>query len=432
MALIDFITFRKRKPERPAKDQPASGASLWMGGLRPSVSYRDAISAEQAMVHPILFRVLHKLATSVASVPWYIEEDPYALITERPRKSVTKALEDLLHCPNDILAEDQLRYWLTLAFACYGRVPMKIGVSTEKVPNGIYGLDPRLVKAKLDNRGIVKAYVYGAPDGQNSETLPTRKVAERADLGQSYGYEISTPNLSGSLEAGKTVTPLQAAGLPADVINLLLRRAADTAAGHPNMKYIITAEKTLTKGQKQAVEEQVKDSEANEEESGHVLFLYNTKIDLHKLDNDLNNIHSKVPLDDMGRIIAGLFGVPVALMGFGASDGAKFAGNFAESRESFWADTIIPMYLNPIATGLTAAICPYGLRVRFDLDAIESLQTARITRAKDLQKVTFLDDDEKRMLCGFEPRKLKAPITPSADPAAPEPNTGTQVDEPAV
>src|SRR5262245_17469597 len=118
MALIDYLTFRKRKPERNPKDQPAaSGASLWMGGLRPAVSYRDAISADQAMVHPILFRVLHKLSTSVASVPWYIEEDPYALVTERPRKSVIKSLEDLLHSPNDILAEDQLRYWITLVFA---------------------------------------------------------------------------------------------------------------------------------------------------------------------------------------------------------------------------------------------------------------------------------------------------------------------------
>lgn len=421
MALVDWIsrTRRKAQPVRPAKDQPASGASLWIGGKRASVSYRDAVNAQQAMVHPVLFRILNKIAISVASVQWYIDDDPNAKPVEKVSVKVKKQLNDLLHSPNDVLAEDQLRYWMALSFASYGRIPLKIGVNTDGIANGIYGLDAQYVRAERDTRGIIKAYKYGTTD-ENSETLLIRRLAEKQENKPSYGHEIFTPNLGGAYAIGQNMTPLQACGLPADVINLLLRRAADTAAGHPNMKYIVAAEKTLTKGQKGALKETIEAAETGDDESGHILFLYNTKIDLHKLDNDLNDIHSKMPMDDMARMLAGLFGVPVALLGLGAADGAKFAGNYSESRESFWEDTIIPSYLTPIATGLTAAICPYGCRVRFDYDTIEALNVARATRAKLLEKVTFLDENEKRDLCGFGPRTS---ATPALAPPAPEPGT---------
>ena len=48
-----------------------------------------------------------------------------------------------------------------------------------------------------------------------------------------------------------------------------------------------------------------------------MLFLYNTDVKVHKLDNQLGDIHSKLPLDDMTRQIAGVFGVPVAAPGPG-------------------------------------------------------------------------------------------------------------------
>ena len=424
MALIDWITSnRKAKPERKPNDQPAQQVSNWSTASKPMIAYRDAVNAQQALVHPILFRVLNKIAFSVASVKWYVEEDPYVKSNEKPSRKVAKALEDLLHSPNDVMAENQLRYWMALSFACYGRTPIKVGVGTEGLPNGIYPLNAAAVKTNFDSRGVPKSYTYGS--GDNKETLPTRKVMERQKVKSSYAYEISVPALSGSLDANNSTTPLQAAGLPADVISYLLQRAVDTASGHPNVKYIITAEKTLSKTQKQSLIDRITDAETNESEAGNILFLYNTKIDLHTLDNNMADIHSKVPLDDMSRMIAGLFGVPVALMGFGASDSAKYASNYAESRESFWADTIIPMYLDPIATGLTAALCPYGLRVVFDHDSIESLKVARMSTAKLLEKVDFLTTNEKRGLCGFGPT-TEIPATPQP-PAAPEP--GSETDE---
>ena len=58
--------------------------------------------------------------------------------------------------------------------------------------------------------------------------------------------------------------------------------------------------------------------------------MYNTDVKVHTLDNQLGDIHAKLPLDDMTRQIAGVFGVPVALLGLGSADAAKYASNYVE------------------------------------------------------------------------------------------------------
>jgi len=108
----------------------------------------------------------------------------------------------------------------------------------------------------------------------------------------------------------------------------------------------------------------------------------------------------------MTRQIAGVFGVPIALMGLGSADAAKFANNYQESRLSFWQDTIVPCYLSPIAAGMTQALCPPGARIQFDLDAVPALWQGRSKLGESLSKVGFLTDDEKREILGYEPLKL--------------------------
>ena len=127
-----------------------------------------------------------------------------------------------------------------------------------------------------------------------------------------------------------------------------MQRAYDTASGHPNIKYVITSDKTLTKQQVDALKEHLEKSGPGESGSGNVLFLYNTKIEVHMMDNKLGDIHSKIPLDDMTRIIAGVFGVPVALLGLSNADSAKYSNNYEQSRLALWQDTNRALY------------CPYG------------------------------------------------------------------------
>jgi len=423
----------KAAPQRNPNDAPRNPImALWGSTKRPTIKYENALAAERALQHPIVFRALNKLASSVQQVRWYAEVDPNVTASEQAKATDIKALNNLLLSPNDTLAPDQLRYWLTLTFAVYGRSAFKVGTGVNKQPNGIYPLDSRWVKSIADNRGIIKEYEYGtSADGKNKEKLPTRKQAERSNkLDKGYVYEIFTPNLTASNESDRNINALGAIGLPSEIIEMLLQRAYDTASGHPNSKYIVSAEKTITEPQKDAIKQQIAEREIDGEDAGNVLFISNTQIKVDKLDNDLSDIHSKMPLDDMARMIYGAFGIPISLVGMGAADGAKFAGNYIESRQSFWEDTIIPCYCTPIATGLTAALCPPGARISFDLDSIDAIQDSRVGRSAKLKDVDFLTKDEKRELAGYpklteeqrsqlaEEAKISKPATPAPAPVA--------------
>jgi phage portal protein BeeE len=393
----------KAAPKREVSDQPRTPMQFWRSPGLPIVSYEEAVSAEAALRHPVIFRIVNKIAVSVQSVRWYVEEDRSLTVKEQAGPATLKALTAVLNAPNDDMTADQLRYWLALNYALYARAPLKIGVGSQGTVNGIYPLETKHVRAVVNERGSIDHYLYGHGQ-ENSQKFKTRRRAERENtVSSGYACEIVTPNLAGSFDTGSSVSPLASVALAAQVIRLLLQRAVDTASGHPNTKYVIGAEKTLTNAQKSALTKEVTGSETGGENSGGVLFVYNTKLDVHKLDNDLKDIHSKIPVDDMSRLIAGAFGVPVALLGLGAADAAKFAGNYSEARQSFWEDTIIPAYLSPIASGLTAAVCPPGAVVRFDYDTIPALSDVRIARGEGLTKVDFLTEDEKRELVDYGP-----------------------------
>lgn len=392
----------KKAPERSPADQPSTPMGFWSTGVRQTVSYSESVTAEAALKHPILYRCLNKLSAAVASVDWYAEQDDSVPATERAGPSTIKALNALLQSPNEVYTRSQLLYWMTLNYACYGRVPFKVGVSSvgpTYFPTGIYPLTARFMEAKSDSRGVVESYSYGPSTSNNKQTWPTRK---KAAPGKAYAYEILKPNLDGTFESKNNVHPLGAIGLPAQIITLLLQRAVDTASGHPNSKYIVACERTLTNQQREALKAQVENTQPEGEQSGQVLFLFNTSATVSKLDNDLSDIHAKMPLDDMARQIAGAFGIPVALLGLAAADAAKFSGNYTESRRSFWEDTIIPEYLNPFAIGMSNAICGPGARICFDYDSIQAMLDARITNAERLGRVTYLTRDEKREITGFE------------------------------
>jgi phage portal protein BeeE len=426
MSFLDRL-FEKAKPARGKNDAPRSPVRTF-GGARSVVSYGNVVAADAALEHPIIYRCLNKIASSVQTVGWYCEEDPEVPRGERAGALTIKAINSVLASPNDSLAPDQLKFWMALNYAVFGRIGFKVGVSSVSgFANGLYPLDARFLKAIPNDRGVTTQFEYG--NLQEKQTLMTRRSSEESETKyQPYAHEIYTPSLAGSIGTAssynRNINALAAIGMPSMVIKLLLERAFDTATGHFNSKYIITGEKTITKPQKKAMEEHIEEGAAGGEESGKVLFLDGTSVKIDKLDNDLSDIHSKIPLDDMSRMIGGAFGIPIALLGIGGADAAKFAGNYAESRMTFWADTITPCYLVPIEVGLTAAICPYGARIRFDRDSIDALADSRIQRAKNLTSVNFLTTTEKRELCGYGPSdkfpEVIAAVKPVVEPTEPK------------
>jgi phage portal protein BeeE len=405
--MISFL--RKAAPQRAANDAPRQPEVLYLtSGLGVAiVQWNDYIAAEAAMRHPIVSRALHKIASSVQQVSWFAEVDPESSKADQSGKArFIEDLNALLRDPNDEMTPAMLRYWLALNYAAYGRTPLRVTHKAldRKMPNGLYTLETRHVLSHKNNRGQVDTYQYGQSDN-DKQMFPSYRRWRDEGLTNGFVEVIWRPGLKGYQHKDDQNTPLRSVGLPAQVIRSLLIRAIQTAEGHPNVRYLVTCEKTLTKPQKEALKRHLNEDHGPEgPDAGKVPILQNVgKIDIHTLDNDLSDIHSKMPSDDMARLIFGAFGIPIALAGMGAADGAKFAGNYVESRAAFWEDTIVPDYVSPICQGMTRFICPPGVRISADLDSVPALAKSRITSMKEAEDITFLTTNEKRELFGFGP-----------------------------
>lgn len=409
MGVLGFFR-QKARPVRSILNDPSRHMiKLFSSGSVRGVTYSEQMRAADALKHPVVFRCLHKIALAVQDVPWYVMQDPAEGATTVSKETLRK-IQDVLDHPNDLYSASQLRYWLGMNKAVYNRYAIKVGALTSGGPNAIYPLSQGQFKTKFRNNGTIDKYTYGPKD---EESLPPRRQVDPGGDGnfiKAFAYEYITPGIEGLIDA-KTLSsaqnnsPLNAINFPSAIVKLLMQRAYDTASGEPNVKYIISGEKTLTSEQEDELESELDERKVGNEESGNILFLGNTSIHVDKLDNGMADIHTKIPMDDMQRIIYSNWGIPVALAGIGSSDAAKFAGNYEASRRSFFEDTIIPNYLGPIADGMTEALCPSGAKIMFDLDAIPGLADARANKAKSLQGVTFLSDPEKRILCGFPPTR---------------------------
>jgi hypothetical protein len=397
-----FEFFKKAAPERKPSDVPVQPEIMYLNsGIGVSlVKFSDAMAMASAMSHPIVYRALNKIAESVQQVAWFAEIDPDAAEADRRGKEgVVAALNDVLSNPNPDMTPAQLRYWLAMNFAGYGRAPLRISTSSvEKTKiTGIYPLETRLVRAEFDARGGLIRYAYG--ETQNAQAWPSRAVWARKPDDKGFATQIWRPGLKGYQAAGDSNSALATVGLPAQVMKSLLLRAIQTAEGHPNVRYMVTCDKTLTEPQKAALKAYLNDSHGpSGDEAGRIPILQNAgNIVIHKLD-----IHSKAPSDDMARLIFMAFGIPIALAGMGGGDGAKFANNYIESRLSFWQDTIIPGYVSPIFQAISRDLCPPGVRISADLESVPALMQGRILSMKEVAGVDFLTTAEKRAMFGFE------------------------------
>ena len=393
---------------RSAADTPAkfSSFSFWSMARAP-VPYQETIAAKDALKHVIAARCINKIAMSVASVDWYVQKsnsDPSTnnLGKREYVKAAEKGVAAVIANPNDNMTAWGLKYWLAMNLACYGLAMFKVGLSGSKQPNGIYPLPVDMMKFRFSRYSTVEGYETNKVSNFGSMNLDIRSKAESASKLE-WGSHILYPSLEGYEVFDSRNAPLNTIGLSAQLINELLHRAIDTATGSINSNLIVSTESPIPTPEHEAIKAKFDKTSQGGEDAGKAIFINGAKVTVQRIDQDLKDIHSKMPLDDSARMIAGAFGIPIALIGIGAADGAKFASNYAESRQAFWEDTITPYYLRVIEEGMTAALCDTGYEVKFDLDTIDAVVESRAKRAAILEPVSFLTRDEKRVMCGYAP-----------------------------
>lgn len=418
-----FPFMRKAAPVRKPTEAPTQPHVLYLNsGIGVMViQWNDYIAVEEGLRHPIVGKALNKIAGSVQQVPWIVQKDPKATRSEQSNNATfISDLQAVLDSPNDDMTAAQLRYWLTLNYCGYGRAPIKVGYSAVRTatPNGIYPLETRMVTAKQNARGMVENFQYGL--GPDAPTYPSLATFKKNPTASGFVSQIWKIGLKGYQDPKDVTTPMKSIGLPAQVIKSLLTRAIQTAEGHPNVRYLVTCSKTLTQDQLDTLKQHLNSDHGIEGfDAGSVPVLQNAgDIEIHTIDNDLSDIHSKMPSDDMARLIYGAFDIPIALAGIGAADAAKFAGNYDGSRASFWEDTIIPMYVNPIFKGLTNMLCPPGVIIVPDLEQIPALVAKRVATMKEVQGVSFLTTTEKRALFNLEASSALPEVMPATPEAA--------------
>ena len=431
-----FWPFNQHKaaPERSPKEAPEQPSIFYLnnGSSAALLQWNDSIAAQKALQHPMVSRAIDKIATSVSQVRWFVEKDPYAAkIDQAGKERQIQSIQSLLDSPTSEMTPAMLRYWLAQNYCVYGRVPVNItfGALDPKAPNAIYPLEADKVYVRTNSRGVAETYDYGT--GETKQTYVSRPNWVPGKKG-GFVDQIWKPSLKGFQHADERNSPLHSLGLPIEVTRSLMIRAIKSAQGHPNVRYLVTCSKLLTKDQQDVLKKYLNEDHGPEGLlSGKVPVLQNAAdIVINKLDNDLSDIHSKVPLDDMARLIYGGFGIPVALMGIGGSDAAKFTGNYDVSRNSFWEDTVIPSYISPLFQGLTRMLCPVGIRISPDIESIPALVAGRILSMKDAKDITFLTETEKREMFGFEPVPQEDPTAPRPPPANPSPVAAEPTDTP--
>lgn len=399
----------KAAPKQIETDAPRQPTITYMmGGTVAVVKWNETIAAKAAMSHPIVYRALNKIAEAAGQVEWLVQEDSQATAEERSKAAPRVSdIQQLLNNPNPGMSAGMLRYWMALNFASHGRIPMRVTMSatSREKANGLYPLEASKVYVDLNERAVAQKYEYGTGDKKeifNSKSSWDRLTAD--GKGKGFADQIWKPGLRGYQHKDDANAPLGAVALPAEVVRLLLIRALQTASGHPNVRYMVTCSRTLTTPQLQALKDHLnEDHGVTGPDAGKIPILQNASdIEIHTLSNDLSDIHSKMPSDDMARLIFGAFGIPIALAGMGAADGAKFSGNYSESRLSFWEDTMIPGYITPMFDGLTRMLCPPGLKIVPDIESVPALLAGRIIAMKEANGIMFLTTTEKRELFGYE------------------------------
>ena len=399
----------KSVADRKPTDAPVEPSVIYLrDGTAVAVTQWSArMQAEAAMAHPVVYRALSKIAESVQQFEWMVEVDEkYEGTRVADFEARRKAIAEVLVSPNDEMTPAMMRYWIGLGYATYGRVPFRVSISgrNPSCPSGLFPMQVADLSAHYTERGSVRQYEYGK--GEKKQTYLSRQSWEPGDT-RGFVDQIWRPSLSG---CGRDIysnsnSPLMAVGMPSQVVQYLILRALNSAKGVPNVKYIVTTDGNLTAQQQDSLRRKINQDHAVDGDlSGNIMLLTHAgKIEVTKVSNDMSDIHSKVPADDMSRMIFSAFGIPLALAGIGASDGAKFAGNFSESRLAFWEDTIIPGYVEPIVQGLTAMLCPPGLKIVANYDSIPAIQHGRASSMKCVSDISFLTTTEKREMYGFAP-----------------------------
>lgn len=383
--------FWKRKPGESKASRTAVALALEaIGGAVWSDKNYENFAKETYMKNVIAFACIDKIAKAVSSVPWKL----YQQKTSGQEEVMDHYFNKLLVRPNPEMSFMMLTYGHISYIALAGNAFLE-KIDVETGPNRgeireLWNLRPDRMKLKIDEKsGVKTGYIY-------------------CINGREIEYEVDPVTMRSPILHMKTFNPINefwgmAATEPAarkvDTANSMdewNKNLMDNSA-RPGLLYhfkdTLTDEqwKTVTNRLKQQVEGKTNAGRTKIIEGADSVTPYGFS------PSELDWINSNL---ELARSICIVWGVPPQLIGI---PDANTYSNYQEARTAFWEETVI-FWLNLYQQELDMWLFPEeDLTLNYCLDDVPAMQYKRDLKWKRANETTFLTENEKRELVGYEP-----------------------------
>lgn len=347
--------------------------------------YRDFwdIIEHAYKANPIVYRAVHLVAESVASVTWTLYQED-KVIEAHP-------LLQLLNRPNPYESGTEFITRMVCYRLLYGNSYVQRVGAKAQAPRELHLLRPDKVEIMRNEHGLPHSYRYHIGETERYREFFIHKVTGKSAILHSKTFD--------PLQSGQGIPPLHAAFSAIDQHNKACEwnhRLLSNAASPSGI--------LIYKGDKKDVENEVEyiSNALSNQRNGRPLFLVGSDYEWKTTSftpRDMDYINAK---HTAARDIALALGVPPQLLGI---PGDNTYSNLKEARLGFWEQTVIPL-IDHITESFNYWLIPHfasyhvSLRLAYNADKISALSPRREALWKRVNSANFLSDEEKRGMVG--------------------------------
>ena len=351
-----------------------------------SRNYR-AFAKEGYSQNVVAYRCIRMIAESAAAVPLLAYEGD-AELSEHPFLKV-------LARPNPWQSGAELVDALVSYFKLSGNGFLE-AVSLDDEIRELYALRPDRMKAIAGRRGYPMAWEYSV-DG-------TAKHRFDMDLMPDQQLPILHVREFNPLDDWSGLSPVEAAAFAIDVHNAAggYNKALLDNSAAPSGALVFEggedSDGALSDEQFNRLKAQFADKHTGPANAGKPLILEGG-LKWQAMGMSPKELEFVTGKREAAREIALAFGVPPMLLGI---PGDNTYSNYQEARAALYEETVLPL-VDKICDALSNWVQPTyeGLRIGYDVDAIEALSPRRSAIWDRVQKADFITTDEKREAVGY-------------------------------
>jgi HK97 family phage portal protein len=365
---------------------------------RPVWTPRDyaALAREGFGKNPIVHRCVRMIAEAAASVPW--------LAYEGEREASQHPLLALLSQPNPRVAGRSLMEAVYGHLLVAGNAYLE-AVAVDGAVRELHALRPDRMRVVPGADGWPEAYEYTV--GGRTVRFPGEAAGGG---GTAEGGRAIRPILHLSLfhplDDHYGFAPIEAAQTSLDVHNAAgawTKALLDNSA-RPSGALVYGAGEggNLSEEQFERLKRELEDGFSGARNAGRPLVL-DGGLDWKAIGLSPKEMDFAEAKNTAAREIALAFGVPPMLLGI---PGDNTFANYQEAHRALWRLAVLPL-VGRTAEALGGWLAPAfgdGLRLGFDVDAIEALSAEREALWARVGAAAFLSDDEKRIAVGYGAR----------------------------